>query len=306
MGTDLFISYAWTSPEHREWVRLFASQLHLLGYALKIDEAVDYGSSLSGFMREVTEATHVLLIVDENYVDRADNQPNSGVGIETAWIRSVYDDKPSTWLSVVLVRNPNRKRPTWLAGHNPKSFNFNANTDKNEFPGAEQINEIWRWVEGLPASKANAVPLSEVRKRAARIERIDAKRDPANYVNPRLKGNIKFNYRDYRDYTIGHGEYEFKVNFSGRGSNSIYVYLDSGLKAIGLITVDKYDPLTLDSFLTPGRTVEPTVGQSVVLMNQNGALCVIDIEDVQDEINSTDYIPPQVIFSYTVLEAPLQ
>ena len=77
MNADLFISYAWTSPEHREWVRLLASELHLLGYNIKIDEAVDYGASLSGFMREVTDAAHVLLVVDENYVDRADNKPES-------------------------------------------------------------------------------------------------------------------------------------------------------------------------------------------------------------------------------------
>lgn len=44
MKTDLFISYAWTSNEHKEWVHLLASQLHLMGYTVKIDEAVDYGS----------------------------------------------------------------------------------------------------------------------------------------------------------------------------------------------------------------------------------------------------------------------
>src|SRR5204863_78554 len=113
MNADLFISYAWTSPQHREWVRLLASQLHLLGYAVKIDEAVDYGSSLSGFMQEVTGAAHVLMIVDENYVDRADNKPNSGVGIETRWINSVFERKLASWLSVVFVRNSEHKLPAW-------------------------------------------------------------------------------------------------------------------------------------------------------------------------------------------------
>ena len=159
MGADLFVSYAWTSPEHREWVRLLASQLHLLGYNVKIDEAVDYGSSLSGFMREVTDASHVLLVVDENYVDRADNKPESGVGIETGWISGVFTNKPATWLSVVFVRNPERKLPSWLVDHNPKGFDFNATVEKNQFPGAAQIDELWRWIEGLPADKANSVPL---------------------------------------------------------------------------------------------------------------------------------------------------
>ncbi len=173
MSTDLFISYAWTSPEHREWVRLFASQLHLLGYVVKIDEALDYGSSLHVFMQEVTEATHVLLIVDENYVDRANNKPESGVGIETEWISSVFNDKPATWLSVVFVRNPARMLPNWIKSRNPKGFDFNSTPEINSFPGSLQIDEIWRWVEGLSADKTNAVSLSVVRKRAARIERIE-------------------------------------------------------------------------------------------------------------------------------------
>lgn len=301
MNADLFISYAWTSPEHREWVRLLASHLHLLGYEIKIDAAVDYGSSLNGFMQEVIDATHVLLVIDENYVDRADNMPESGVGIETKWISGVFKDKPATWLSIVFVRNPKRKIPAWLVDHNPKGFNFNSNPDKNNFPGSSQIDEIWRWIEGLPADKTNAVPLAEVRKRAARIERIDMLRDPSNYANPSLEGRVTFRHGDHRDFTVGHGEYEFKINFSGRGSNSVYVYNDSGLKALGLITSPNYDPLTVDSFLRPGRTAEPVVGQSVVLMNSHGALCIITIDEVQREINNVEYVPKHVTFTYKIL-----
>lgn len=303
MSANIFISYAWTSSEHREWVRLFASQLHLLGYDVKIDEAVDYGSSLNGFMREVTEAEHVLLIVDENYVDRANNKPTSGVGIETNWISGVFDDKPATWLSVVFVRNPKHQVPEWLVHHNPKGFNFNSDSDSNKFPGAVQIDEVWRWIEGLPADKSNAIPLSEVRKRSARMERIDALRDSGNYSNPKLNGRVTFRYSDHRDYTIGHGEYEFKINFSSCGSDSVYVYTDSGLKAVGLITTASYDPDTVESFLTPARIATPRVGQSVVLMNRNGALCVITIDEVQAEVNGTEHVPPHVTFSYGVLDS---
>ena len=302
MKEDLFISYAWTSPAHREWVRLLASQLHLIGYVVKIDEAVDYGSSLSGFMREVAEAAHVLLIVDENYVDRANNIPESGVGIETEWISGVFKDKPATWLSVVFVRNPKRKLPNWLIDHNPKGFDFNANPEKNEFPGAVQIDEIWRWIEGLPADKSHAVPLSLVRKRASRLESIDTRRDPAHYANPSLNGCVTFRHNDHAHYTVGHGEYEFKINFSGCSNNSVYVYTDSGLKAVGLITASNFDPSTVESFLTPGRTVTTVVGQKAILLNSHGVLCVITIDEVQREVNTTEYVPGHVTFTYEILE----
>jgi hypothetical protein len=165
--TDLFISYAWTSPTHREWVRLLASQLHLLGYDVRIDEQIDYGSSLSGFMQEVTSATHVLLIVDENYVLRTDTMPESGVGIENRWLSGAFNSKPSSWLSIVFVRNPLLKAPAWLSNHTPKGFDFNSRPEVNVFPGSIQIDEIWRWVEGLPAYKGNSTSLAEVRKRAS-------------------------------------------------------------------------------------------------------------------------------------------
>lgn len=301
MSADLFVSYAWTSDAHREWVRLLASQLHQLGYVVQIDEAVDYGSSLSGFMREVIDARRVLLVVDENYVDRADRKPESGVGLETKWISGIYSKKPASWASALWVRNPRRLLPSWMEGLNPKSFDFNARPDGNDFPGASQLNEVWRWIEGLPASTANAIPLAEVRKRSARLERIDLLRDPSQYVSPHLHGRVTFRHGDHPHYTIGHDEYEFKVNFSGGGRDLVYVYRDSGLKALGLITSEAYDRTLAETFLRPGRIARPVTGQSVLLLNQAGALCVLTIDEVQEEVNGASYVPAHVTFSWEVL-----
>ncbi|ELH9057149.1 toll/interleukin-1 receptor domain-containing protein [Escherichia coli] len=302
MKTDLFISYAWTSDSHREWVRLLASHLDLIGYTVKIDEAVRYGSSLSGFMREVIETDHVLLIVDDNYVERANNNPNSGVGIENKWISDAFMEKPSTWLSVIFVRNPERKLPKWLEGHNPKWFDFNSNSDRNEFPGSMQIDAIWRWIEGLPADKKYSIPLPVYRQRIARLEHIDILRAPSRYANPALKGCEIFRFRDYSHYTVGNSEYQFKIVFSACSHDSVYIYIDCELKAIGLITSAEFNPQTVESFLTPGRSVNATVGQKVVLLNSYGVLCIVTIDNVQHEINTAEYVHPHVEFSYEILE----
>lgn len=302
MKTNLFISYAWTSDQHRQWVRLLASQLRLIGYTVKIDEAVDYGSNLDSFMREVLEADHVLVIADENYVTRANEWPKSGVSIENQWIRSVFREKPVSWLSVLFINNPQLKLPTWLADEHPKGFNFNSHPDRNDFPGVEQVDNIWRWVEGLPADKAHALSASVLRERISRIERIDAMRDPSNYANPALNDRVTFCHGDHGGYTVGHGEYSFKISFSGHGDDSVFVYSDGGLKAVGLITASNYDPLTVGNFLRPGRAVTPRVGQSVVIMNSFGALCVIKIEVVQREVNSSTPLPGKVTFVYEILK----
>jgi hypothetical protein len=90
-------------------------------------------------MREVTEADRVLLIIDENYVERANQCPESGVAIENNWIKSVFEEKPVSWLSVLFVDNPHFSLPSWLIDERPKGFNFNSNPDTNSFPGFEIV-----------------------------------------------------------------------------------------------------------------------------------------------------------------------
>ena len=281
---------------------MLASLIHLLGYDVKIDEKIDYGSSLTGFMREVTDAKHVLLIVDENYVHRADKLPDSGVGIETKWISGAFTDRPANWLSVLFVHNPSRQLPAWLSDHVPKGFDFNTNPQNSEFPGSVQIDSIWRWIEGLPASTTNAIPLDELRRRAARLERLEAQRNPGNYASPSLNGRVTFPYGDHYQYTVGHGEYEFKIHFSSHSVNSVTVYIDGGLKALGLITDLEYDHGTVEKYLRPGRTAHPAVGQRVLLMNAHGALAIIEIQEVQREVNDVQYVAAHVTFSYEILQ----
>ncbi|MTV56269.1 toll/interleukin-1 receptor domain-containing protein [Pseudoduganella buxea] len=295
------MSYAWTYNAHRAWVRLVAVQLRLLGYTVQIDEAVVYGSSLSNFMREVATADRVLMIVDENYVDRADNLPGSGVAIENRWIREAVDQKPESWLSVLFVDNAQCRLPAWMADKRPKGFDFNSRPDLGQFPGIEQLDDLWRWIEGLPADKAHALPPAVLRERAARIERIDVVGDPANYANPTLRGRVTFQYGDHLHYTVGHGEYQFNVAFSEHSGDSVYMYSDKGLKAVGLIPNTSLDTFAFETFLRPARAVTPAVGQKVVLMNQIGALCVMTIEAVQPEINDASHTPAAVTFAYEIL-----
>lgn len=301
MKTKVFISYAWTHDAHRSWVRLLAVQLRLLGYTMLIDASVEYGSSLSNFMREVAAADRVLMIVDENYVERADNLPNSGVAIENRWIRDALTAKHESWLSVLFVGNAQCKLPVWLADERPKGFNFSSRPDLDEFPGIEQLDDLWRWIEVLPADKAHALPPAVLLERIARIELIDVMRDPANYANPALRGRVTFEHDAHPHYTLGHGEYKFNVKFSSGGPDLVYVYTDGGLKAVGLITCPNFDIAAVDTFLRPGRIVRPVVGQRAVLMNEVGALCVITIEGVQPELNKATYTPAAVTFSYEIL-----
>jgi len=268
---------------------------------VRIDEAVDYGSSLTGFMRDVVDAHHVLLVVDENYVVRADTMPTSGVGIETKWISGAYSTKPENWLSVLWVGNPGYSLPGWMGGIDPKGFDFNAIPADGNFPGASQLNELWRWIEGLPPSSGCSISPAELRRRSARLERVDVMRDPGQYASPSLRGRTTFRHGDHAGYTIGHDEYKFVFQFSSRSPDSVYMRTDGGLEALGLVTTRDFDPATLDTFLRPGRLVQPKVGQKVVALNRHGVLCLITIEEIQHEMSVGPYTPGHVTFSWDVL-----
>jgi hypothetical protein len=301
-SADLFISYAWTSASHREWVRLLASQLRLLGYSVLIDDRLDYGDSLSGFMREAVGAAHVLMIVDENYVYRADNLPDSGVGVENKWIRDARDDRESGWLSTIFVHNPAFNLPAWLQSEQPKGFNFNADVISGDFPGAAQIDELWRWIEGLPADRSESVPLAVLKDRSARLERMARLREPGSWANPSLTGRETFVYGDSPSstFTVGSGEYEFKLYVSSGGPDLVYVMKDP-IEAVGLITAPAWTPTTVSSFIRPGRIARPVTGQSVVLMNAVGNLCVVKIEEIQEEVNGDPFVAAHIVFSYEVV-----
>ena len=252
-------------------------------------------------MREATEADRVLMIVDENYVERADHCPKSGVAVENRWIEGVVGEKPVSWLSVLFLCNPRRSLPNCIKDRRPKGFDVNSNPEQDEFPGIEQMDDLWRWIEGLPADKEHALSAAMLLERMGRIERIDAMRAPANFTNPALKDRVTFRHQDHQYYTVGHGDYAFGIKFSDRGNGTVAVYIDGGLKAIGLVIASEFDLGTIETFLGPRRLVDAGAEQSVVMMNLVGALCIMKNEHVQDEVFAPEHRRPEVTFSYEIL-----
>lgn len=305
LSADLFISYAWTSTKHREWVHLLAAQLKALGFDVLLDADVDYGDDLNGFMRRVTETKRVLLIVDENYVERADTLPTSGVGKENCWLSESYSDHEPGWLTALFIDNPGCLLPKWLEGRMPKSLLFNHDPlSLQPFPGSEQVEDLWRWAAGLPASRDSATPISTLRHRAERLERHELLSEPSRWRSPDLVGEFRFAYEDAPRKTSrwGFGASEFAFTVSGHDSDSVYVLKDYG-KAVGLVRGETLEGGDLERHLVPGRSVTPRIGQTVVLMNEHGRLSVVEIVDVQRERTDGPYIAPQVTFRWRVIES---
>lgn len=307
MRFDVFISYAWTDNGHREWVRLLAACLRGMGFNVGVDAEVNYGDDLDGFMRKITESLHVLMIVDDNYVDRADSNPESGVGVENAVIRDAIDAKPAGWLAPLLVRNERGRLPKWLKEKNIKYFDFRANCKIGDFPSAEQVDDLWRWLAGLSPDKRHAVSLAALRERACRIERLDEPRDPSAWTSPHLVGEgVVFSYADapQNTMTLGSSSYSFSLFVSERDEDSVYVYNDY-VGAVGLVTdavpYESLDARAACGYLVPGRTIVLKTGQIAVLMNDGGCLCIVRLMGVKREQGDGVYQKPEITFDYRIL-----
>lgn len=299
----LFVSYAWTSHPHREWVRQLASTLSALGYEVFIDADVDYSDSLTGFMQRAASAEHVLLVVDENYVDRADNVPTSGVGVENEALSAVWRERPRSWLGVMMKDNPDALLPNWLSADKPRSFWFNSDPGHNQFPGSEQVDELWRWLEDRPARRNHALSARTLRARARRLEEIDVQRDPGNWRNPAMSGEERFVYplAPLNTFTLGHGEYEFKLTVYERSPVTCQILNDYG-KAVGLAPGGRNDARNPASYLTPARIVDAKAHDSILLMNNEGALCWVDVVDIDGGQTDGEFRNPSITFRYQVFD----
>ncbi|WP_244328586.1 hypothetical protein [Yimella sp. cx-51] len=101
-------------------------------------------------------------------------------------------------------------------------------------------------------------------------------------------------------YKLGCGEFEFALEISACGAQSVYVCRDP-IHAVGLNLSGSADHDELASQLTPGRHVIAQVGQQLILQNQQGALCLVDLLAVQHEVTQPEYTPASVRFRYRIL-----
>lgn len=299
---DIFISYAW-SEARSGWVRLLAAHLKLLGFSVAFDRDLAYGAGLDAFMLGAGRARHVLLIVDECYVERADEVPNSGVARENEIVRDSLREHSEGWLAALVVDNPEFLLPFWLKDLRPKCFNFNGYESVSCLDGlSAQIDELWRWIADLPLNSSTAISPELARVRAERIERIDGLRDPSSWASPGLSGSVKFDYSfaPQHSYTIGGAEYQTTFSVSPCSKQSVYFYSDY-CHAVGISKSFNMGAREASDYIVPCRAVVLSVGDVGVAQNENGCLSLILLNAVAEEGFDGHYTPSSIEFDYKIL-----
>jgi hypothetical protein len=145
----LFISYAWTTPEHEEWVLKVARELRENGIDVVLDKwHLREGQNKYVFMEQIVSDPHVkkvLMVCDDNYVRKA-NQREGGAGVETSIISpQVYEKSDQTKFVAVALCQDQQGRIML-----PVFYKSQIYIDMVNQAESEAIEQITRWVFDRP------------------------------------------------------------------------------------------------------------------------------------------------------------
>lgn len=149
----VFISYAWGTKDYQMKVLAFATSLKSDGIDVVIDKwSVEAGNDMNSFMEKSVSdpsITNVLILLDENYVVKADGR-QGGVGTETQIIsQEVYNKvDQNKFVPIIFERNANNEvcKPIYLKG----SYHFDLSIEDNY---DEQYKNLVRSLYGVDTYK---------------------------------------------------------------------------------------------------------------------------------------------------------
>ncbi|WP_086652507.1 toll/interleukin-1 receptor domain-containing protein [Acetobacter malorum] len=152
----VFISYTWSSQEHKEWVKNLADELIENGIDIVLDQYdLHEGDDMNHFMeKSIADKTidRIIVICDKNYVEKA-NQRKGGAGFEAgiisqevaSQIESPSGGKKICGVVVDVDNDGNYCLPTYLKAH--LAINM---IGEGRYTNSEQLV---RWVYNKPALK---------------------------------------------------------------------------------------------------------------------------------------------------------
>lgn len=146
----LFISYSWSSPDHKQWVLELATQLREDGVDVILDRwHLKEGNDAYKFMEKMVtdpDIKKVILICDKRYAEKADDR-SGGVGTEAQIISPELYKKAEQDKFVAIVAERDEKGEPYLPTYY-KSRKYIDYSDKDE--ESASYDELLRWVHDEP------------------------------------------------------------------------------------------------------------------------------------------------------------
>ena len=282
----VFVSYAWDSDEHKQWVEKLATNLRQHGVDTILDQwDVRLGDDLSFFMEQGLTKSHLVICVcSDKYIEKADGG-SGGVGYEKRILASEMLNDEDKCFIIPIIKNcsSERKVPRFLSGL--KYVNFDDGGYFNRYQELlERIyDEDTKQKPPLGKNPFVSTVISDQISTKLNIEKIE-------FQNPSMEGKVTFDYtRNSGSFIIGEGNYEFITHWSECGHNSIHCYRD---RVYRLGYNPKYkefpSPNEFINFDFSSRAKSINVGEVVLLENNHhkfAALKVTKVVRMNEDIN---------------------
>lgn len=276
------MSYSHDDDEHRDWVLQLAYRLRGNGVDVCLDRwDVTLGGNLAHFMERAADDTYrVITVVSETYSKKC-NDRSGGAGVEAQMLSArLYDQLDSNAVIPIIRNNPKNPPdlPAFLSGRLWQDFRDAATKEA-------AYERLLREIHGVAVDAAPPVGPNPYEGRTE-IEATLAVRDsPGRWHSPAFQGDVEFIYsQNSGHYKIGSGNAEFTLDVGQRGMGTVYVLRDpSDIANVAVINrVQERTELLSDvsQFDTSSRSVEPGVGDAVVLHNRNGFWALVFIAKV--------------------------
>ncbi len=149
----LFISYSWTSPQHKQWVLDLAKELRKFGVDAILDTwDIKEGQDVIKFMEGmVTDSTinKVMMVVDKSYADKADER-DGGVGVEAQIIsKKIYGNHDQEkFVAIALEKDSDGKPILPVYCQSRMCIDFSEHNNKENYD--KSVEDLLRWIFSTP------------------------------------------------------------------------------------------------------------------------------------------------------------
>lgn len=279
----VFISYSHDNDEHKAWVLKLATDLRSHGVNAILDQwDLRLGTDLRFFMENgLSSSALVLCVCSENYVRKVDSG-TGGSGYEGMIMTQGLLQNAKAEFVVPIVRNNPSGRKV------PLAFGSKLYTDfSDDFNYVARYQELLERIYGEDVKRKPALGENPFSDKNANSITVMTDLEKTKYHNPLMESSVSFDFKNNSGcFTIGTGEHAFVTSWSECGHNTIYAYRDR-VKLIGYCYGQKDFPIDNDfsKFDFTSRTREVSVGEMVLLMNQNNKFAAVRVTNIDIQLH---------------------
>lgn len=274
----VFVSYAWDSEEHKEWILKLATNLRQHGVDVILDQwDVRLGDDLSSFMEQGLTKSHLVICVcSDKYIAKT-NDGLGGAGYEKRILASEMLNDEDKRFIIPIIKNcsSERKVPRFLSGLKYVDFDNGRYFNRYQELLERIYDEDTKKKPPLGENPFVSTAISDQISTKLNIEKVE-------FQNPSMEDSVCFDYkRNSGSFIIGEGNYEFITHWSECGHNSIYCYKDY-IYRLGYNPKYKDFPYSdeFSDFDFSSRVKSVNVGEVVLLENNHNKFAALKVTKV--------------------------